>query len=257
MRAQMDATTQLMLRSRSLSMFHVCRWSAAEIFNAAQGRHSRGPRTPRSSAVASLNRQHANNRSTRRIDVSEPGASMEPCGQISSTSEDGMSEPAQLAEGVAPLAQAADRSVAGVSSSAAELQRSPEGISATSGYEQPGMQGSIVHCRRRGSLSPRREAGSSADGCEDASCGLAASHAHRSTALSGESEVSDLLESRRHGLTFVVSQCVLRAAQGSSLARRLLIDSVYRTLQHISYNPMSAWANISTDVLDIQITYHV
>ncbi len=69
--------------------------------------------------------------------------------------------------------------------------------------------------------------------------------------------MSELLESRGHGLTFVLSHCVLRAAEGSSLARRLLIDNVYRTLQHISFNPMSAWANISTDVLDIQITYHV
>ena len=69
--------------------------------------------------------------------------------------------------------------------------------------------------------------------------------------------MSELLESREHGLTFVLSHCVLRAAEGSSLARRLLIDNVYRTLQHISFNPMSAWANISTNVLDIQITYHV
>ena len=69
--------------------------------------------------------------------------------------------------------------------------------------------------------------------------------------------MSDLLESREHGLTFVLSHCVLRAAEGSSLARRLLIDSAYRTLQLISFDPMNAWANISPDVLDIQITYHV
>jgi hypothetical protein len=75
--------------------------------------------------------------------------------------------------------------------------------------------------------------------------------------LSGESEVSDLLESRHHGLTFVLSHCVLRAAEGSGLVRRLLIENVYRTLQLISFDPMNAWANISTDVLDIQITYNV
>ena len=238
-------------------MLGTCRWSAAEIFNAAQGRHSLGPRTPRSSAAGSLNRQHANNRSMRRIDMSEPVRNMEPCAQSSSTNEDGRSAAAQPAEGKSPLAQNVDRRVTAGSFPAADLQQSPEGSSTTSWHEQPGVQGSIAHCRRRGSLSPRREASSSADGCEDSSCGLAASPAHRSAALSGESEVSDLLESRGHGLTFVLSHCVLRAAKGSSLARRALIDTVYRTLQHISFNPMSAWANISTDVLDIQLTYHV
>ena len=119
------------------------------------------------------------------------------------------------------------------------------------------MQGSAVHCRRRGSLSPRHEPGKYTEDCEASSSGLGASTGHKSAGLSGESEVSDLLESRRHGLTFVLSHCVLRAAEGSSLARRLLIDNVYRTLQLISFDPMNAWANISPDVLDIQITYNV
>ena len=161
------------------------------------------------------------------------------------------------------------------------------------GSEQLATQGSsMTQVRRRPAVSPRQHGSSSTEHCSASSSGAAASlslgHSsaapasprqqgrgadadgedcggaaasqsfrHRSAAQSGEAEVSDLLESREHGLTFVLSHCVLRAAEGSSLARRLLIDSAYRTLQLISFDPMNAWANISPDVLDIQITYHV
>lgn len=165
------------------------------------------------------------------------------------------------------------------------LQQPPEGSAPMSEYGQPGTPGSSgAHCRRRGSgLSPRRGSdaehpdGRAASSSEllsspradrsaalsgtqhvnEASEAQASSPMHRGAALSGESEVSDLLESRRHGLTFVLSHCVLRAAEGSGLVRRLLIENVYRTLQLISFDPMNAWQNISTDVLDIQITYNV
>ena len=235
----------------------MCRWSAAEIYSAAQGRRSMGPRTPRSSAAASLNRQHSNNRSMRRIDAPEPSWDMEPCAAASSDGGRGSPDAGLLVEGGDPSSKSMGERVAARVSDAADRQPSSEDSSAASVHEQPGMQSSIAHCQRRGSLTPRREAGGSTDDCAASPSGLAASLAHRSSAPSGETEVSDLLESRGHGLTFVVSHCVLRAAHGSSLARRLLIDTAYRTLQHISFNPMSAWAKISTDVLDIQITYHV
>lgn len=216
-----------------------------------------GSRTPRSSAAASLNRQHTNNRSMRRIDTPELRWDMEPCAAAPSDGERGRPEAEMVEEGDNPFAGCtAERGAAG-GSGKTDLQQSSEDPSAASVHEQPGTQSSIAHCLRRGSLSPRQEAGGRTDDCAASSSGLAASLAHRSSAPSGETEVSELLESRAHGLTFVVSHCVLRAAQGSSLGRRLLIDTVYRTLQHISFNPMSAWAKISTDVLNIQIIYHV
>ena len=239
-------------------MDDLCRWSAAEIYSAAQGRRSVGSRSPRSSAAASLNRQHTNNRSMRRIDIPEPSRALEACDIISSTAEKHRPEAAVLAEGSHRLAGGSAVGVVEAGSiSAADLQPSPQDSSPTSVYEQPGTQRSTAHCRRKGSESPCREASSSTGEQAASSSGLEASLGHRGTAPSGESEVSELLESRGHGLTFVLSHCVLKAAEGSSLARRLLIDNVYRTLQHISFNPMSAWTNISTDVLDIQISYHV
>jgi len=216
-----------------------------------------GPRTPRSSAAASLNRQHSNNRSIRRMDAPEPSLDMEPCAAARSDGERGSPDAGLLVEGGDPPSKSMGERVAARMSSATDLQSSSEDPSAASVHEQPGMQSSIAHCRGRVSLSPRREAGGSTDDCAASSSGLAASLAHRSSAPIGETEVSDLLESRGHGLTFVVSHCVLRAAHGSSLSRRLLIDTAYRTLQHISFNPMSAWAEISTDVLDVRITYDV
>ena len=239
-------------------MHRLCRWSAAEIYSAAQGRRSLGPRSPRS-ASASLNRQHTNNRSMRRIDIPEPSRALESCNTVSSDAGKDRPEAAVPAEGTHPLAQGNAREGDPAKlTGAADMQQSPEDSATASEHEQPGRQGSTAPCRRIGSQSPRREAGSSAEEAAAASSsGLEASLGHRGAALSGESEVSELLESRGHGLTFVLSHCVLRAAEGSSLARRLLIDNVYRTLQHISFNPMSAWADISTDVLDIQITYHV
>ena len=162
------------------------------------------------------------------------------------------------------------------------LQQPPEGSAPMSECGQPGTPGSsAAHCRRRGSgltprrgsdaehpdglaassseplSSPRADRSAALSGTQHMNEAQASSPMHRGAALSGESEVSDLLESRRHGLTFVLSHCVLRAAEGSGLVRRLLIENVYRTLQLISFDPMNAWANISTDVLDIQITYNV
>lgn len=166
-----------------------------------------------------------------------------------------------------------------------DLQQLPENSAPMSEYGQPGTPGSSgAQCRRRGSglsprhgsdaehpdgriassseplSSPRAHKSAALSGVQhmsEVSEAQANSLTHRGAALSGESEVSDLLESRHHGLTFVLSHCVLRAAEGSGLVRRLLIENVYRTLQFISFDPMNAWANISTDVLDIQITYNV
>ncbi len=231
----------------------VCRWSAAEIYNTAQGRRSSlGVWSPRSGASLNLNRQHANNRSMRSINVAEQSHCMGACTQGPSEGQAGSSV---LDEGADPLSGSAVERNAPSFLGAADLQQCSEDSAVTSECEQPGMQGSTVHCRRRGSLSPRHDPNK--EDCGASSSGLGASTGHKSAGMSGESEVSDLLESRRHGLTFALSHCVLRAAEGSSLARRLLIDNVYRTLQLISFDPMNAWANISPDVLDIQITYNV
>lgn len=80
----------------------------------------------------------------------------------------------------------------------------------------------------------------------------------RSGAPGGVStEAAGVLESRSHGLTFVMSRCVLRAAEGSHWARRLLIEWVYGGLHTLSYDAVDSWSAVHDDVLDIRITYRV
>ena len=270
-----------------------CRWSAADIYDRASSGKRRSSLGQKSPAAVSLNKQHANNRSMRSIDM-----------ELASCSREALAVQVHAAGGGTPLEQeltavqkplddeegTAHGSVA-YAADAAGQQQLPSSLGFL-GSEQPVVQcSSVTQVRRRPAISPRQHGSSCAEHCSASSgaaaslslghssvhpasprqqersadadgedCGGAAaslSFRHRSAAQSGEAEVSDLLESREHGLTFVLSHCVLRAAEGSSLARRLLIDSAYRTLQLISFDPMNAWANISPDVLDIQITYHV
>ena len=276
------------------SCYIECRWSAADIYDrTSSGKRpsSLGQRTP---AAVSLNKQHANNRSMRSIEMDLAGCSREALAVQVHAAGTGMLMEQELKAVHGPLDNeggTAHGSVAHAADAAGQ-QQLPSSLGFL-GSEQLAMQGSnMTQVRRRPAVSPRQHSSSSTEHCSASSSGAAASlslgHSsaapasprqqgrgadadgedcggaaasqsfrHRSAAQSGEAEVSDLLESREHGLTFVLSHCVLRAAEGSSLARRLLIDSAYRTLQLISFDPMNAWANISPDVLDIQITYHV
>ena len=271
-----------------------CRWSAADIYDRASGGKRPSSSGQRSPAAVSLNKQHANNRSMRSIDMDVASCSRgAPAVQVHAAGGGALLEQELTAVRGALHDEGgtAYGSVAHAADTAGQ-QHLPSSLGFLCS-EQPVVQGSsMAQVRRRPAVSPRQHGSSSAEHCSASSsgagaslsrehssavpasprqqergtdadgedCGSAAtslSFRHRSAAQSGEAEVSGLLESREHGLTFVLSHCVLRAAEGSSLARRLLIDCAYRTLQLISFDPMNAWANISPDVLDIQITYHV
>jgi hypothetical protein len=70
-------------------------------------------------------------------------------------------------------------------------------------------------------------------------------------------EAAEVLQSRTHGLTFVTARCVLRAADGSHWARRLLIEWLYGGLRAISYESVDLWSSVHEDALDVTITYRV
>ena len=263
-----------------------CRWSAAEIYDTASGwgRQSLGPWSPRSSTALALSKQHGNNRSMRNMQPPSDSRVLDPTlgsdsHRIGVSLEQGlMPEHGKPAGGQGSVTQG--NVLSAIANT--DLQQLPEGSAPMTENGQPGSSG--AQCRRRGSglsprlgsdvehpdgrtaclseplTSPRAHKSAALSGVQhvsEVSEAQASSPTHMGAALSGESEVSDLLESRHHGLTFVLSHCVLRAAEGSGLVRRLLIENVYRTLEVISFDPMNAWANISTDVLDIQITYSV
>ena len=271
----------------SNSFWILCRWSAADIYDRASSGKRPSSLGQRSPAAVSLNKQHANNRSMRSIDMDLASCSREPLSVQVHPAGRGMPVEEELTAVHGPLNDEGGTAHGFVAHAAddAGQQQLPNSLGVL-GSELPAVQGStMTQVRRRPAISPRQHGSASSSGAAaslslghssaapasprqqerraDANgddCGGAAaslSFRHRSAAQSGEAEVSDLLESREHGLTFVLSHCVLRAAEGSSLARRLLIDSAYRTLQLISFDPMNAWANISPDVLDVQITYHV
>ena len=278
----------------SINFWIWCRWSAADIYDRASSGKRPSSLGQRSPAAVSLNKQHANNRSMRSIDMDLASCSREALAVQVHAAGGGLPMEQELTAVHGPLNDQGGTAHGFVAPAAddAGQQQLPGSLGVLSS-EQPAVQCSgMTQVRRRPAISPRQHGSDGAEHCSAASSGAAASlslgHStavpassrqqersadadgenwagaaaslsfrHRSAAQSGEAEVSDLLESREHGLTFVLSHCVLRAAEGSSLARRLLIDSAYRTLQLISFDPMNAWASISPDVLDIQITYHV
>ena len=271
-----------------------CRWSAADIYDGASSGKRPSSIGQKSPAAVSLNKQHANNRSMRSINMDLASCSREPLAVQVHGAGGGSLLEQELTAVHGPLngqGGTVHASMADVGDAAGQ-QQLPSSLGSLGG-EQRAVQGSsMTQVRRRPAISPRQHGSGGAEHCSPSPSGTAASlslgHStaapasprqqgrsadadgehcggaaasmsfrHRSAAQNGEADVSDLLESRERGLTFVLSHCVLRAAGGSSLARRLLIDSAYRTLQLISFDPMNAWANISPDVLDIQITYHV
>lgn len=251
---------------RMLKAGVACRWSAAEIYDQASDnrRRSSGQRIVHSGAAMSTIRQHTNNRSMRSINVPAHDSSAEPPAQALDTSK-GAPQGLELTSmgGRAVGEHGNEKEQARPPSLPALEQQGVHSSAPSSSCSVGGLLENAVHSaslspqwQQSTSLSPQQQRQRSEE-CGTSSSECRTSPRHRNAANSGESDVVDLLESRKHGLTFVLSHCVLRAAQGSSWVRRLLIESAYRTLQLISFDPMNAWANISTDVLDIQITYNV